>query len=164
MSDKITNQFTFINPGKLVDEDLELILVKQIPADSSKGYVPMYVFEMRHPGNTTSLGEIRLRIGSSIKLRYPGHIGYNVNEEYRGQRYAARSCLLILPLAYVHGLREVLLTCDPKNIPSRKTCEIIGAEYIDTLRIPSGHQMYQQGLRHARRYKVVLKGASLNLR
>ena len=152
-----TKIFAFLNPGRLIDGDLELILVEKTPADPVKGYVPGYEFEMRHPGMPAILGVIRLRIGSAAKLRYPGHIGYEVNEKFRGHRYAARSCQLIAPFAQAHGLRTVWLTVDPKNIPSQRTCAIIGAKYVETVRIPKDHEMYAHGARYRRRYRLDLK-------
>lgn len=38
--------FTFLRPGSLVDGDLELVLMRMIPADPIKRYVPAYEFEM----------------------------------------------------------------------------------------------------------------------
>jgi predicted acetyltransferase len=153
----MTNRFRFSKPGPLIDGDLEIVCVRTVPAyELAKGYVPAYHFEMRHPGSSLAMGSIRLRIGSTAKLRYAGHIGYEVTERFRGHRYAARSCRLLLPLARAHGLRTLWLTVDPKNIPSRKTCEAIGATYVETVRIPRDHEMYQQGARYRRRYKLVL--------
>ncbi|MEI6340092.1 MAG: GNAT family N-acetyltransferase [Verrucomicrobiota bacterium] len=127
-----------------------------IPADPVKRYVPAYEFEMRRPGKAAGMGMIRLRIGSAPTLRYAGHIGYEVKSRFRGHRYAARSCRLLLPLAREHGLKAVWLTVDPKNFASQKTCEILGAQWIETVRIPKTHEMYSLGARHRRRYKVEL--------
>ena len=148
--------FTFFDPGILIDDDLELVLIEKTPADPVKRWVPQYTFEMRHHGDTSALGKIRLRIGSAVKLRYAGHIGYEVNEEFRGHRYAARSCRLLFPLTYAHELRAVWLTVDPHNIPSQKTCRIIGAKYIDTVHLPKDHEMYGKGSPYRRRYRVDL--------
>jgi predicted acetyltransferase len=150
-------KFKFIDPGKLIDGDLELVLTKKVPADQVKKYVPGYEFEIRRTGDSTAMGTIRLRIGSALKLRYAGHIGYEVKEEFRGHRYAARSCSMILPLARRHGLGAVWLTVDPKNIPSRKTCELIGAKYIKAIRLPKDHEMYSQHSKFRRRYRLDLK-------
>lgn len=38
----------FLDPGKLIDDDLELVLVKKVPADEKKGYFPMYEFDMKN--------------------------------------------------------------------------------------------------------------------
>ena len=156
--------FKFISPVKLVDGDLELVLTGKHPADPIKKYSPYYEFEMRHYGGKTKMGCIRLRIDSARRLRYPGHIGYEVNEKYRGHRYAVRSCRLLLPLAFDHGLKAVWLTVDPKNIASLKTCGILGAKYVETVRIPTDHEMYSQGARYRRRYRIDMKRKPSNQR
>ncbi len=93
-----------------------------------------------------------------LKLRYAGHIGYGVHRRSRGHRYAARSCRLLLPLARAHGLTAVWLTVAPQNIPSQKTCAILGAKYVDTVRLPKTNEMYAQGHhRYKRRYRVATR-------
>ena len=95
-------------------------------------------------------------------LHYPGHIGYNVAPKYRGHRYAARSCQLLLPLAHAHGSPAVWLTVNPENTPSLKTCQLIDARYVETVRIPCDHEMYQDGSRYCRRHRLSLRKLPLN--
>jgi hypothetical protein len=45
--DKMKEQFTFLNPGKLTDGDLELVLTKKVPADLVKGYVPEFSYYVK---------------------------------------------------------------------------------------------------------------------
>lgn len=149
--------FKFLRPGRLVDGELELVLLKTTQADPAKGYVPGYWFEMRRAGKKTVVGSIRLRIGSEAELRLVGNIGYDVKKRYRGHRYAGRSARLLLPLAAAHGLKSVWLTVDPKNIPSLKTCRNIGAKYVETVRIPRGHEMYKEGARYRRRHRLGIR-------
>jgi RimJ/RimL family protein N-acetyltransferase len=163
---KTSVPFVFLDPGRLVDGDLELVLAGTAAADPGRGYVPAYQFQMRQartgeaqiPGaklpGAGVMGRIHLRIGSAAKLRYPGHIGYVVDEPFRGHRYAARSCLLLLPLARAHGLRALWLTVHPDNVASQRTCQLIGARYVQTVRIPRDHEMYAQGARYRRRYRL----------
>jgi predicted acetyltransferase len=110
--------FKFINPGRLVDGDLELILVRKRPGDPVKKRVPSYEFRMRRVGRTQKAGYISLRVGSMRAPRYRGHIGYRVSKRYRGHRYAARGCRLLLPLAQAHGLKWVWVSTGPKNMAS----------------------------------------------
>lgn len=150
--------FRFRNPGKLADGDLELVLVKKVPANPVKKHVPGYEFEMRLKGKKKAVGYIRLRIGRSRPLSgWCGHIGYGVNEEHRGHCYAARSCRLIFPLAFAHGFRTIWITCNPDNMPSRRTCELAGGEYVNTVQVPKGTEMYEKGARRVRRYRFKLK-------
>jgi len=160
----MTKPFQFIQPGKLVDGDLELVLVRTTQADPVKHYVPAYEFEMRRPGKSFAMGIIRLRIGTVAQVRYAGHIGYIVKPRFRGRRYAARSSRMLMPLASAHGLKGVWLTVDPANIASRRTCEIIGAKYMGTVRIPKTHEMYAIGARYRRRYRVDVKKALEEIR
>lgn len=151
--------FTFHEPGRLVDGDLELILVKTNPYDPLTGWVPDYHFEMRPHGEKKVMGAIRLRIGSNAALHYAGHIGYEVKPEFRGHGYAARACRLLFPLAYSHGLKRVSLNVDPKNTPSVRTCLRIGAVHTDTIHIKKDHPTYAVGTRYHRRYRVDLEEA-----
>jgi hypothetical protein len=45
---------------------------------------------------------------------------------------------------------------NPENTRSLKTCLIIGAHYVETVRIPHDHEMYQDGSRYGRRYRLRL--------
>jgi tagatose 1,6-diphosphate aldolase len=150
--------FRFRTPGRLVDGDLQLVLAKKSPADPVKNYSPCYAFEMRSQGKPCKAGTIRLRIGRQRSLAgWCGHIGYDVEKAFRGQRFAARSCRLLFPLARAHGLATLWITCDPKNLASRRTCEIAGGIYVNTVRVPRGTELYASGRRHVRRYRFELK-------
>jgi predicted acetyltransferase len=152
----MNNSFKFLEPGPLIDHELTLVLVDKLPADPVKKYMPCYEFEMRHSEKGTGMGFIRLRIGTDEELKYPGHIGYEVNEPFRGHRFAGRSTVLLKSFAKEHGLGAVWLTVDPSNLPSQKTCLKIGAEYVETATIPEWHRMYAEGARLRRRYRLAL--------
>ena len=98
----------FLNPGKLVDDGLELVLDAVDEANSSLGLVPQYRFRMRRVGTNENLGGINLRISNiPVITLYAGHIGYGVAAEHRGHHYAARSCKLLMPLAKLHELNPL---------------------------------------------------------
>jgi hypothetical protein len=42
--------FEFQNPDRLVENDLELVLIEKYPGDPNIGFVPEYKFEMRLTG------------------------------------------------------------------------------------------------------------------
>jgi len=157
MESSVNDGFQFLKPGRLVDGELRLVLVKTHPADHEKGHVPWYEFDMRKVGGKARIGRISLRVGSIRKLRCPGHVGYEVHKRYRGHRYAARACRLLRPLAAAHGLKALWINCDPKNVASARTLELAGGKYIETIRIPRTHEMYKRGGRYLRRYRIDLK-------
>jgi len=145
--------FEFRDPGKLMDEDFELVLIENYPGDPSKNYVPAYKFRMQIVGQGAEIGNIDLRIGNTHNLvMYGGHIGYGVRPEHRGHHYAARACRLLLPLARQHGLATLWITCNPDNYASRRTCELAGAKLVEIVDLPKDIDMYRQGERQKCRY------------
>ena len=151
------NEFDWIDPGKLVDQELDLILSEKSPADSVKGYVPVYKFEMFLKGKLERIGNIELRIGETYRLKmYCGHIAYQVNPKHRGHHYAARSCLLLFSLAKRHEVKVIWITCNPENRASRKTIELVGGKLIEIVDLPKNIDMYQEGERQKCRYRIDL--------
>jgi len=151
------SDFEFQNPGRLVDDDLKLVLVSKHPGDARRGYVPSYRFHMRHVADRRKAGRIELRAGNTESVvMYAGHIGYRVEPEYRGRRYAERSCRLLFGLARQHGLNPLWITCNPENAASRKTIEGLGGIYVETVPLPVSHEMYRRGERLKRRYRIDL--------
>ncbi|HEY4328380.1 MAG TPA: GNAT family N-acetyltransferase [Phycisphaerae bacterium] len=102
-------------------------------------------------------GSISLRIGHSLNLdRYLGHIGYHVLPPARGRHFAERACRLILPIARAHGHEHLWITCNPENAASRRTCERLGAQYVDVVNVPKENALYSQGDRQKCRYRMGL--------
>lgn len=168
--------FQFRDPGVLVDGDLLLRLHGTQRGDTQRGIVPEYLFDMvracsldepvgqggsrcpDRPGRPdTVMGKLSLRIGHTEHIElYAGHIGYSVEPPYRGRRLAARSCLLILPLARAHGINPLWITCNPENAASRRTCEIIGSTLVETVPIPPGDPLYRWDTKWKCRYRLDL--------
>ena len=128
----------FLNPGKLVDGDLELVLEAKLPADHEKGYMPAYKFAMREPGKDAKIGEIGLKIGTPPN--HMGHIWYRVLPDYQGNHYAARSCRLLVPLARQHNINPIWITCREDNTASRRSAEIAGAKLSAIVKTPKGYK------------------------
>lgn len=151
----IPENFEFLDPGPLIDGELELVVNDTQPGDPSRGYVPNYEFEMQVNGKKA--GRLGLRVGNTHRLvMYGGHIGYAVEPEFRGRHFAERACRLVLPIAKAHGMKAIWILCDPDNTPSRRTIERLGAEYVETVPVPEEHELYQQGCRQVSRYRLNL--------
>lgn len=197
-----TAEFQFIDPGPLVDADLELVTPdvrwidehlaacqhpltqlqmplhagatresllfflrahpqgRQLP-DFAHGILPGYTFWMRiRPEYRPVIpiaGGIGLRIGHTENIEmYFGHIGYHVYPAARGRHYAERACRLLLRLARAHGFKTLWITCNPDNIPSRRTCERLGGQLIEIVPLPPENLLYKQGDREKCRYLIPL--------
>ena len=147
--------FEFLDPGVLQDGELSLVVAKQIPADPIKGYVPSYEFTMRV--DNQDAGRLNFRAQNTTLLEFVGgHIGYDVKEPFRGHHYAARACKLVVPLARAHGFKEIVITCNPDNWASRKTAERAGYEFVEIVKVPEDHEMYQKGEFNKCRYRLAL--------
>jgi tagatose 1,6-diphosphate aldolase len=149
--------FKFHDPGRLIDGDLELVLVQKYPGDPAINYVPAYRFMMTLVGQGNKIGSIEFRVSNTQYLiMYGGQLAYAVDPEYRGHRYAAKACKLLMPLARLHGFQTLWITCNPDNIASRRTCELAGAELIEIVDLPENTDMYRKGERQKCRYRVDL--------
>ena len=130
----------FLNTDFLKNEEIELILENTTDADPVKKFVPAYHFNIcDKQGN--EMGKCNLRVGYNENLYYGGHIGYGVDEKYRGHHYAAKACRLLFELARMHGMKYLYITCRPDNLPSKKTCEYLGGEFIEIAQLPEDNYM-----------------------
>ncbi len=139
----------------LVDRELELHLIERSPGDPARNWLPTYRFEMRVGG--AHAGSISLRIGTNDYIElYAGHIGYGVEPAFRGHHYAARACRVMFDLARRHGMTMLWITCNPENVASRRTAELVGGKLVDIVDLPSGSDMYKEGERQKCRYRIEL--------
>ncbi|PRY40111.1 acetyltransferase (GNAT) family protein [Spirosoma oryzae] len=132
---------------------IELVLERITPADPAAGRAMTEHYAIVETVSGQSVGTIRLRLSDTDDIRlYAGHVGYRVNEAYRGNHYAQQACMLLKARALEHGFSELWITCDPDNWPSRRTCERIGARLVEIIDLPEELDMYQDGERQKCRY------------
>lgn len=145
----------FPDPSSLLlnDGTLNLVLKRELLGRAAIDRVPAYLFEIQLAQTQTPIGEIDIRIGDTHYLRmYAGQVGYHINAPFRGQRYAARACQLIRELALLHSMPRLWITCNPDNLASRRTCELIGAQFIEEVRVPWATELFWRGDRRKCRY------------
>ncbi len=101
-------------------------------------------------------GAIGIRIGESDALFYLGHIGYHVDEAFRGNGYAFRACKLCLPLLHKLGMTSVCITTDEDNLPSIRTCEKLECRLECAVEVPDWCRQSFDISHQKRRYILTL--------
>ena len=131
---------TFLDTDFLKNDEIMLVLDHTAEADPVKKYVPAYYFKICDREGRP-MGVCDLRIGYNNNLYYGGHIGYAIDEPYRGHHYAEKACRLLFELAKKHGMAYLYITCVPENAPSRRTCERLGGELLEIAALPPDNNM-----------------------
>ena len=130
----------FFNTDFLESNEIKLVVNRLAEGNPEKNYVPAYHFNICDL-NGNIMGYCDLRIGYNDNLYYGGHIGYGINEEYRGHHYAAKACKLLFELAKMHGMDYLYITCNPNNLPSRKTLEYLQGDFLGIVELPIDNDM-----------------------
>lgn len=111
-----------------------------IDKDLPNGWKPYYIYAIIV--DDTLVGKVTLRCGSSEEHDIDGHVGYTIDPPYRGHHYAYQAMLLIKEIAKEKGYLELIITCNPDNIASKKTILKLNATYIETKKIPTSMKKY----------------------
>jgi RimJ/RimL family protein N-acetyltransferase len=139
--------------AKLVGEDGFALEFLEL-AKHSTCKVPARFYRMMNPAGE-HIGNINLRLQSTPHVvRYAGHIGYDVHPEHRGHHYAAQAVRLLIPVAQQHRIDPVWITCDPENTASRRSCELAGAEYVETVAVLARNAIFLPGHPRKCRYRL----------
>lgn len=140
----------------LADDEIEL----RVPTDAVRGRTgpPLYLLGIYLRGTATEIGRISLRLDPDdpALVDYAGHIAFEVAPAHRGRRYALKATRLLAALARRHDRSELWLTTTPENLASRRTIELLGAQYVDTVPIPAHSDMRKLGIERVRRYRWTL--------
>lgn len=98
------------------------------------GWKPYYIYAIVVDHH--EVGRIVLREGSNEERYFDGHIGYSIEKEYQGHHYSKEACLLLFEEARKKGFQELIITCSPDNIASRKIIESLPFIFIEEKTIP----------------------------
>lgn len=142
----------FYDVDDLRSDEIVLKLTKTCEAQPEKRWLPAYYFDICLL-NGTPIGKCDLRIGHNEKTYTGGNIGYGIDEPYRGHHFAAKACILLFHQAKKHGLDYLIITCDPKNTASSRTCEIAGGKFIKIEAIPQDNELYAEGKREVKIFR-----------
>ena len=118
------------------DEVIDLIPVHLNPPNRELRFGHEQIWKITLHNEKEEIGRISYRDGESRCVYYYGHIGYHIDPPYRGKHYAYRACRLIEREIRLSGKTSVIITCDPDNVPSRKTCVRLGCLFERIADVP----------------------------
>ncbi len=118
--------------------------------------IPYYWYDIIEKKTNRNVGKISIRLGCNYHSYYNGNIGYEIDEEYRGNNYAYIASKMVINIAKDYGMKEIFLTCEKDNIASYKTIEKLGAELIEIVVPPKDYFGYYDGIDEYRIYKKKL--------
>lgn len=108
------------------DGEIDLYPLRTPLNDRELGFGREMVWRITEHGKRQEIGVLTYRPGEGRGIYYFGHIGYHIDPPWRGKHYAGKACRLIRDEIRRSGKSSVVITCDPDNLPSRKTCESLG--------------------------------------
>ena len=129
---------------KYSNDEIEIRLTAKLRTGIINRYELNY-FDILLKSTKECIGYIDLRIGYTEYLYYLGNVGYRIYEEYRGHGYAYQACQLLFEHAKCLQLPYLIITCDPDNVPSKKTLEKLNGKYMGEKKVPITHPMFLQG-------------------
>jgi len=109
--------------AEYTDGLIDLIPLHVSPPDPELRFGHEQIWRITLHNSRREIGQISYRDGESRCIYYYGHIGYHIDPPYRGKHFAYRACRLIRNEIRISGKSSVVITCDPENLASRKTCE-----------------------------------------
>lgn len=132
--------------SKYSDGEIDLVEMYKVKGDEFNGFCPTVYYEIRLKEINKKVGRCDLRIGMDSELYYAGNIGYSVAKQYRGNRYAYKACRILFDIAKdKYKMDELIITCNPDNLASRRTCELLCGELVEIVDVPIGHWLRSQG-------------------
>ncbi len=140
------NWFGGLTDTTYTDGEIELRLKRDEEPCHFNDFARTLYFDIRKRHSKTIIGTCELRMGMNESLYYLGQIGYTVYPHYRGNHTAYKACMILFDLAFhEYGMKELIITCNPDNLPSYKTLQRLGGVLKEIAEVPKNHFLYHQG-------------------
>jgi len=124
--------------------------------DGNDVEIPYYWYDIILKDVNETIGKISIRLGENYHSYYNGHVGYEIDEDYRGHNYAFVALQMVLDIARDYGMQRVYITCNDDNIASYKTIEKLAVELVGKVIPPKDYFAYYEGMPVQRIYSMKL--------
>lgn len=118
--------------------------------------IPFYYYDIYKNNSNEKIGKISIRIGLNYHSYFNGHIGYEIDEKFRGNKYSLSAAQLLLKVAKEHNMSYIYITCSQSNLPSRKIIELLGANLIEICNVPANYFGWRENMPPQCIYKLNL--------
>ena len=108
------------------DGVIDMRPVEPAPSHPMLGFSRIYEWSVVLRDARHEIGRVCYRDSEGRGIYYFGHIGYHIDEPYRGHSYSLAACRLILPAVRMSGKSTIVITCDSDNAASIRICEKLG--------------------------------------
>lgn len=136
----------------LIGAEMELRLIHFDKGNEVE--IPYYWYEIIPKALNKPVGKISIRLGDNYHSYYNGHIGYEVDEEYRGHGFSYQAAKMVLPVAKAYGMERIYMVCDEDNTASYKTIEKLGAELVEKVVPPKDYFGWYEGMPVQKIYRL----------
>ena len=135
----------------------EMVYLKIIEKfEGNEVIIPFYYYDIYEKKSNKKVGKISIRIGDNYHSYFNGHIGYEIDEHFRGNYYSLYASKLVLKVAKEYEMIRIYLTCNESNIVSRKIIEGLGCSLIEIIDVPKDYFGWYEGMEKQCIYKLIL--------
>lgn len=124
---------------KLVGKRIDLVFKNFVHAVPEKKFVDCCNYDIVLHGLDETIGTCSAKLGFNDVLFFIGNVGYEIDENYRGNGYAGEAVELLKQLFKVNHFDKIYITNAPNNNSSRRVCEKLGAQFLGIFEIPEDH-------------------------
>ncbi|MEK8131535.1 GNAT family N-acetyltransferase [Paenibacillus filicis] len=108
---------------RFLREKIEMAAGLNLPSS----HVPQTTYWLVIDSKPVGIGKLRHYLNENLK-KSGGHVGYTIRPSERGKGYGTIILRELIREAKQMNIKDVLLTCDETNLPSRKVIEAIAGQ------------------------------------
>lgn len=130
----------------MIHQEIDLVEVNHISNEVAYDGIGQILYHIYIKNTPIMVGRLELRLTMNEEMYFYGHVGYYIEEMFRGNHFAYKACMKLRDIAKnkLH-FEKLFFTCCPDNIPSLKTIERLKARFIEEIEVPKHHELYYRG-------------------